>query len=250
MRMLASVSNSIINLLCDFGQRSPPEVIFQPTTVLFDSLNSTKQLPDWLCLAVSLLCLVLPTQQEWYKHSLRRELGNNLRSLFQTPGSRMSSTGDPAMVPAHPHFLSPPRKSFACLAKFWLLRKTFHHLHVISCFLTKPYGSRVCNSGITRPAQREICFGSIPKGGQLNVPQSVLPQPINDWLYRDSLHLPGCTANHGCGDRNNKLLSVPYTFPTPTSLFHSPPTLKQVQWFILEQLSNEDQFFLGKHINI
>lgn len=26
--------------------------------------------------------------------------------------------------------------------------------------------------------------------------------------------------------------------------------LKQVQWFILEQLSNEDQFFLGKHINI
>lgn len=29
-----------------------------------------------------------------------------------------------------------------------------------------------------------------------------------------------------------------------------PPTLKQAQGFILEQISNEDQFFLEKHINI
>lgn len=38
---LASMSHSIINLLCDFGQRFLPKDIFQPMTKLFSSINPT-----------------------------------------------------------------------------------------------------------------------------------------------------------------------------------------------------------------
>lgn len=59
---LASISNSIINLLCDFGQSSLPRDIFQSKTELLTSMYPpTKQLPDWLLLTASLLCLALHT---------------------------------------------------------------------------------------------------------------------------------------------------------------------------------------------
>lgn len=119
---LASISNSIIHLLCDFGQRSLPKDIFQAMTELFNSINPTTQLPDWLLPTASLLCLALHTLGGNYTNAPQGwSFAIISRSLFHVAVNFWVQTecqvNYPAMHPTHPYFRFPLQKSLACLAK-------------------------------------------------------------------------------------------------------------------------------------
>lgn len=123
---------------------------------------------------------------------------------------------------------------------FFFLRKTFQHLHVTSCFLTKPYGSRACNSEITRPAWRGNLF---PKGGQLNSKAGCGSPWMTDgseapFIYLDIQPAMGVAT----GRKSDSMCPIP---SLPHLSIPQSPNREQVQGFLLKQLWKRRSVFLG-----